>query len=809
MIATLTDWLLFLLAASLKGSVLLLVALALAWRMRRFSAASRHAVIAIGVAAFLMVPFAQLVVPRWSVAMLPSAPVELRMFAPMPPPEAEVRESGTGVPLAPPTIDASATDDSAAPVAGGPLMHADSPRESSPDWSRVLVIVWLTGAALIVLRLLAGIAGVWLLERRATMITDGGWLHTAHALAQRLGLTRGVTLLRGDRGSVPLTWGVLQPVVWLPADASGWDDERRVVVLAHELAHVKRRDAITQWIANITLALHWFNPLAWIAARQLRAERERACDEAVLRLGTHPSAYAEHLLAMVRSIGHRGGPAAAMAMARRSQFEGRLLAILDDASARRRIGGARLASIAAIALLLTIPLAALSPAARATAADLPGIAAEAGGYPAALNADTRPPAVQDDRGMDAVSVRERRESVPVVVHMPTPGASARSTAAGVLRDSAAAGQVLTRAAAGRDSALLLEIIAAAGQMSSSSDRAIVLTRIARLPSLEPSVLAALLNTAKEIPSSDAKAGVLRAVVTHHPTAVRRVAEQYLAAAESISSSTARASALMPLASTPHDAQLTARLLQTIGTVPSSTERVHLLRAAIRHQPAALGAAAPVMFAVIDSIASSTDRAALLRAILQTDGLSEAALIRLIQSAARIPSSTDKAHLLVAVARRVTPTGAVKTAFLEATNTISSESARVEALSSLLPPSSGEPPGGTSRNGAAASRASTGYSRYVARDTTQGVARETVLTWQNLELRNGEIVNPRPRARLELEEVREVLDSGRAPERHRVIVTMVDGKLFYDYCIDDVTQTFAGEAPSWLAARLRAAERAQR
>ena len=139
------------------------------------------------------------------------------------------------------------------------------------------------------------------------------------------------TIVKGDSGTVPMTWGVLQPVVWLPADAEEWDDERRSLVLTHELAHVRRRDALTQWIAHLALVVNWFNPLAWIAVKRVRDERERACDDAVLELGARPTSYADHLLDIVRSHGTANGPMPALAMARRSQFEGRLLAILQAA----------------------------------------------------------------------------------------------------------------------------------------------------------------------------------------------------------------------------------------------------------------------------------------------------------------------------------------------------------------------------------------------------------------------------------------------------------------------------------------------
>jgi hypothetical protein len=169
---------------------------------------------------------------------------------------------------------------------------------------------------------------------------------------------------------VPITWGIVYPVVLLPDDADAWPEERRRFVLVHEMAHVKRLDALTQLAGQIALAFFWFDPLVWIANRRMQLEREHACDDYVLRHGTAPSHYAEELLAMVRALGtaapRASQPAfAALAMARRSEFEGRMLSILDPVLARHPLSKGRTLMSAFAALLLVVPLAALHPYRRA------------------------------------------------------------------------------------------------------------------------------------------------------------------------------------------------------------------------------------------------------------------------------------------------------------------------------------------------------------------------------------------------------------------------------------------------------------
>src|SRR5207253_881183 len=146
------------------------------------------------------------------------------------------------------------------------------------------------------------------------------------------GVDVSVALMESAAADVPLACGVRRPTIVLPADAGTWPIDRRRAVLRHELAHIERRDAITQLAADLACAALFWNPLAHLAARAMRAERERACDDRALLCGERASDYAENLLAMAQHL--RGGPNAALAMARKSQLEGRLMAVLDPTVSR-------------------------------------------------------------------------------------------------------------------------------------------------------------------------------------------------------------------------------------------------------------------------------------------------------------------------------------------------------------------------------------------------------------------------------------------------------------------------------------------
>ena len=141
---------------------------------------------------------------------------------------------------------------------------------------------------------------------------------------------------------------VAQPVTFfsrilLPAEAVEWDDERLRAVLLHERAHVARHDTLLGLAGDITCAVYWFHPLAWLTARRARLERERACDDAVLAHGVAPADYAAALVDVARNL-HRGP---ALAMAEPTDLERRVRAILDAHVNRHATRGARAAVLAA------------------------------------------------------------------------------------------------------------------------------------------------------------------------------------------------------------------------------------------------------------------------------------------------------------------------------------------------------------------------------------------------------------------------------------------------------------------------------
>jgi beta-lactamase regulating signal transducer with metallopeptidase domain len=223
----------------------------------------------------------------------------------------------------------------------------------------LLALFWAIGFAAVIAWLIIGHSGLRHIAARAWPLDGEDWSRILEEERTYAGVTKRVILRSSSAISTPLTWGVRIPVVLLPEDALEWPEAHGRIVLRHELAHVARGDALTQLTAGLVCAAYWFHPLVWITERRLRAECERACDDTVVSLGTPAAEYAAHLLEVARSARSFGAAGfLSVAMARPSQLEGRLLAVLSES--RRRVRLSRLArpAAAAISVLVLLPLAA-------------------------------------------------------------------------------------------------------------------------------------------------------------------------------------------------------------------------------------------------------------------------------------------------------------------------------------------------------------------------------------------------------------------------------------------------------------------
>jgi len=167
------------------------------------------------------------------------------------------------------------------------------PRTHSLPVSTILIAVWALGLATVLLRW----AGRWLKVRaavRAAKPIDAG---PEIEILRRIAGCMAVDLRLSQLSIEPGVFGIFRPVLLLPAGiASRLDDSQLEVIFAHELCHVRRRDNLSAALHMLVESIFWFHPLVWWLGARLVEERERACDEDVLRLGGAPQSYAESVL---------------------------------------------------------------------------------------------------------------------------------------------------------------------------------------------------------------------------------------------------------------------------------------------------------------------------------------------------------------------------------------------------------------------------------------------------------------------------------------------------------------------------------
>ena len=326
-----------------KGTLLLLFGIALALCLRRASAASRHLVWTLTLGAILALPVLALTLPTWNVP-ISSTPAPVTANAPG---KIERRFP-------------------AGPVKSQFISSTPAREPASPAWRGWILLLWASGSIFFIARMAVGEIRVRRLAGRSQLFEASEASSILDNASHRLHINRVVELGTSGEIGVPFTHGVFHAGILLPEEVRRWSRPQLEFVLAHELAHVSRYDCLTQIPAQIACALFWFHPLVWLAAFQMRKERERACDDMVLSLGHPATDYAEFLVTMGRSL-RRLNPAwsTSIAMAQSSQLEVRMKALLDSRMNHKPLAATRVLFAAVLAMVLLVPTAAIHAAAPA------------------------------------------------------------------------------------------------------------------------------------------------------------------------------------------------------------------------------------------------------------------------------------------------------------------------------------------------------------------------------------------------------------------------------------------------------------
>jgi beta-lactamase regulating signal transducer with metallopeptidase domain len=297
------------LEASIRAAVAASCVAAILFLARVRSGAVRHAAWTAVLCAMLLMP----VLPR----LAPEIGVPVAS-----PPVFRVADSESALPAMPVRVVAK----SSAIPAPAPVEWKQAPALAAAPrgalWPWAALAAYLAGVLILLARLAVGWRSARLLAR------------TAEPVAVPLA---GVQVCQSGAVATPLTIGVLRPLVLLPRSWTEWPDANLRAVLAHEAAHVRRRDALVALAARLNRCLFWFHPFAWWLERQLAVTAEQACDEAAVRAVGQSGEYANVLLEMAEAVRRSGGRLAwqGIGMDGAGALEGRIDRILRGDLARR------------------------------------------------------------------------------------------------------------------------------------------------------------------------------------------------------------------------------------------------------------------------------------------------------------------------------------------------------------------------------------------------------------------------------------------------------------------------------------------
>src|SRR5262249_53347376 len=315
-----------------------------------------------------------------------------------------------------PTAEPANVTPSTAPLLGDALSSRSAFVSSTPlsqaefPWAGFAWTLWFIGFLVLVERLIRQHHKVSVLVQRSHPVSDPRLLDSMNKLATAMRLTQPVSFCSSIGLDAPLITGLWRPVIMFPASAlSSLEESALKLALAHELAHLKRRDLLSSWVPILAQTCFWFFPASWLALREYSQAREEACDAVALRVTRgQPDAYARLLLAFGAQRQRWAAIAACGASPHFHHLERRLTALQRfSVEARDR---ATLA-FAAIGALLLVPIQVVAregrfPQAPVVVAEAPGASSSLESVPDIPPAPSVPGAVPPVQPIPEVIVKE-------------------------------------------------------------------------------------------------------------------------------------------------------------------------------------------------------------------------------------------------------------------------------------------------------------------------------------------------------------------------------------------------------------------
>ena len=251
---------------------------------------------------------------------------------------------------------------SALPAMGAGLMTQAGQRvdlaEFAARWMPWIDAAWFLGVLVLSVRT---VGGWWLIQKlRSSGLSEvpENVCESLARLSQRMGIKRQIELRVSGRISGPLAMGIFRSLILLPVSTlTALDAEQLEVVLAHELAHIRRADYLWNMLQSMIETLFFFHPAVWWVSNKLRQQRELCCDDAALACCSDPLVYATALLRLEEQRSTRLHLAMALDGHQGSGLRARIVRILGEApQGRREIAPLSLFGVCVMLGLFLFPL---------------------------------------------------------------------------------------------------------------------------------------------------------------------------------------------------------------------------------------------------------------------------------------------------------------------------------------------------------------------------------------------------------------------------------------------------------------------
>lgn len=356
----------FLIEMGWKSALIAALALLLVTLLRGRAPADRSALLRIAVAALLLLPVVAVALPA----------LQVEAFAPAEVPQAVADPAPTAA-AAPSVIAADRYV-----AARGNAFDGQADPLSLPDLALLAGLAYLAGLMVLAARFGIGLATLARWTREGAEVTDPRWVDaTARRNVPGMIVPRVVV---SDSVPAPLSWGFLNPVILIDR-TSIEDGEDAEAIIAHEMAHIARRDWPALVMTRLAVTLFWFNPLIWILERNMIQQAEEAADARVLK-EVEAARYAQTLVACAR---HRAGTRLPANSIAGTGLRRRIKAILEGRSIPAGSRWTMLAMVACIGFAAPVAALQLIPAAAPRAPVAP-VAANAPAAPTAPAAPIAP-----------------------------------------------------------------------------------------------------------------------------------------------------------------------------------------------------------------------------------------------------------------------------------------------------------------------------------------------------------------------------------------------------------------------------------